>query len=68
MSAAYFHKWNAKADKSIANTIRSESLSYLKHYDMEGMEFPEFEITDLCGNHYSNKSRGKPQYRTWFIN
>lgn len=32
------------------------------------MEFPEFEITDLCGNHYSNKSRGKPQYRTWFIN
>jgi cytochrome oxidase Cu insertion factor (SCO1/SenC/PrrC family) len=37
---------------------------------MEGMEFPEFEITDLNGNHYSNESiKGKTTlFKTWFIN
>lgn len=61
---------NLKSDKSIKNTIINESLINLKHYEMEGENFPEFNFVDLNGNNFSNENlKGKMViYKTWFIN
>ncbi len=56
--------------ESIRSAIRNNSLTNLKHYKMEGMNFPEFDFTDLIGKHYTNEStKGKTLViKTWFIN
>jgi len=63
-------KLDSSANKSIGSTIKSESLTNLKHYKMEGLPFPEFDFTDLKGNLYTNeKTKGKTIIlKTWFIN
>jgi peroxiredoxin len=64
------YKLDHLTNKSIGNTIKNESLTNLKYYNMEGTEFPEFEFTDLNGNHYTNENtKGKiTVIKTWFIN
>lgn len=51
------------------STIANESMTNLKHFNMEGMPFPEFDFTDLAGNRYTNQStQGKTLIlKTWFI-
>ena len=62
-------KLDSSANESIGSTIKSESLTNLKHYKMEGLPFPEFDFTDLNGNLYTNEStKGKTIIlKTWFI-
>ncbi|NQX81193.1 MAG: TlpA family protein disulfide reductase [Flavobacteriaceae bacterium] len=59
-------KW---VNKSIQNTIKNITKDELHHYNMEGKQFPEFDITDLEGNRYNNeKIKGKTLVlKTWFI-
>lgn len=59
----------AKAEETIVTTIKNTGLVYLHHYKMEGTIFPEFDITDLKGNHYTNESiKGTTTlFKTWFI-
>jgi len=63
-------KLDSFANKSIGSTIKNESLTILKHYKMEGLPFPEFDLTDLNGILYTNEStKGKTLIlKTWFIN
>ena len=63
------YKLDSLADKSIRRTIKSESLTKLNYYRMEAMNFPEFDFTDLNGNHYTTKNtKGKTIIlKTWFI-
>jgi peroxiredoxin len=64
------HTLNPKSNKSIKNTIINESFINLKHFDMEGVNFPEFNFMDLKGNNFSNENlKGKiVVFKTWFIN
>lgn len=64
------YKLDSLSQKSIRNTIKSNSLTSLKHYKMKGTNFPEFDFTDLNGKHYTNEStKGKTVViKTWFIN
>ncbi len=57
------------ADKSIRSTIKNESQLNLKHFKMEGQSLPEFDFTDLKGNHYTTaNTKGKTIIlKTWFI-
>ena len=57
------------AHKDIAPTIENESMTILKHFNLEGTAFPEFDLTDLAGNHYTNQNtKGKTLIlKTWFI-
>lgn len=61
---------NPNSDKSIKNIIINESLINLKHYEMEGENFPEFNFIDLNNNNFSNENlKGKMIiFKTWFIN
>lgn len=63
-------KLDSSANKSIGSTVKSESLTILKHSKMEGLPFPEFDLTDLNGNLYTNENtKGKTLIlKTWFIN
>jgi peroxiredoxin len=63
-------KLDSNADKSIGSTIKNESLTNLKHFNMEGLPLPEFNFTDLNGNKYTNENtKGKTIIlKTWFIN
>ncbi|GGG97468.1 hypothetical protein GCM10011416_14350 [Polaribacter pacificus] len=63
-------KLHSNANKSIGSTLKSQSLTNLKHYNMEGMHFPDFDFTDLNGNVYTNENtKGKILIlKTWFIN
>lgn len=60
---------DSNAHKDISTTIKNESLLSLKHFKMEGHEFPKFEFFDLNGNHYTNENtKGKTiVIKTWFI-
>jgi peroxiredoxin len=64
------YKLDSLANKNIRNTIKSETLTTLKHYKMEGLKFPNFDFKDLNGNHYTNENtKGKITiFKTWFIN
>ena len=61
---------DSNADKSIGTTIKNESLTSLKHFKMEGQQFPKFEFVDINGNLYTNENtKGKTIIlKTWFIN
>lgn len=63
------YKLDSLAEESIGSAIKNESLTKLKHYKMEGMNFPEFDFTDLSGKQYTNEStKGKTTViKTWFI-
>lgn len=62
-------KLDSLADKGIASTIKNQSSTHLKHFYMVGKSFPDFDFTDLNGNHFTNKStKGKTTiFKTWFI-
>lgn len=64
------HKLDSLANKGIASTIKSESFTELKHFNMEGTDFPKFDFIDLNDNHYTNENtKGKIiVFKTWFIN
>lgn len=64
------HRLDITAEESIKSTIKSESLTKLKHFKMEGKDFPGFDFTDLNGRRYTNQSaRGKTFFvKTWFVN
>jgi peroxiredoxin len=61
---------DSNANRSIGKTIKNESLTNLKHIQMEGQIFPKFEFVDLNENHYTNENtKGKTMIlKTWFIN
>ena len=61
---------DSTANESIGHTIRNESITNLKHFKMAGLQFPEFEFTDLNGNTFTNENtKGKTLIlKTWFIN
>lgn len=63
-------KLDPTANKGIGSTIKNESWTSLKYYNMEGSPFPEFDFTDLDGNLYTNENtKGKTVIlKTWFIN
>jgi peroxiredoxin len=63
-------KLGSDADKSIGITIKNESLTVLKHFNMEGLPLPAFKFTDLNGIIYTNENtKGKILIlKTWFIN
>ncbi|RIJ49346.1 TlpA family protein disulfide reductase [Maribellus luteus] len=63
-------KLDSNADKNIGSTIKNKSLTDLKYFNMEGLPLPEFNLTDLNGNIYTNEStKGKTiVLKTWFIN
>ncbi|WP_373523305.1 TlpA family protein disulfide reductase [Aquiflexum sp.] len=63
------YKLDSLADKSIGNTMKNESSTNLKHFNMEGKTFPKFDFTDLNGNHFNNENtKGKITIiKTWFI-
>jgi len=63
-------KLDAKANQDIAKTIRNESLTFFKYFEMEGLPFPEFIFEDIDGNIYTNENtKGKILFiKTWFIN
>jgi hypothetical protein len=50
------YRLQSSASKGIRTTIKNESLTNLKHFKMESMKFPEFDFTDLNGNHYNNEN------------
>lgn len=60
---------SADANNSIRNTIKNESLTNLKHYNLEGQQLPKYEFVDLNGNHYTNENTiGKTIFlKTWFL-
>lgn len=60
---------DSSAYENIGSTIGNESMTNLKHFNMEGTPFPEFEFTDLVGNRYTNQTtQGKILIlKTWFI-
>ncbi|GAB3218172.1 TlpA family protein disulfide reductase [Algoriphagus aestuariicola] len=57
------------AHEGIGPTIENESKTNLNYFTMEGAPFPEFDFTDLVGNHYtSQNTQGKTLVlKTWFI-
>jgi len=61
---------NEKAPISISQTIKSNAITELKFYKMEGVAFPNFNWTDLQGNTYTNNTtKGKILViKCWFIN
>lgn len=63
-------KLDSSVDESIGTTIKNQAISSLKHFDMEGQEFPKFNFIDLNGNHYTTENtQGKTIIlKTWFIN
>lgn len=63
------YKLDSTAKKDIRSTIKNESLTNLKHFNMEGEIFPEFNFTDINGNLYTNENtKGKIIIiKTWFI-
>ena len=60
---------DSSAYEHIGSTMANESMTNLKHFNMEGMPFPEFDLTDLAGNRYTNQNtQGKTLIvKTWFI-
>lgn len=62
-------KLDPSADESIGSTIKDEALVVLKHFEMEGKPFPQFDVTDLNNNQYtSENTKGKILVvKTWFI-
>jgi len=64
------YKLDSLANKSIGSTIKNESSTSLKHFNMKGKPFPKFDFTDLNGNRYTNENtKGKTTIiKTWFIN
>ncbi|WP_452602187.1 TlpA family protein disulfide reductase [Pontimicrobium sp. MEBiC06410] len=63
------YKLGEDVNQAIASTIKSVSVTALKHYKMEGTTFPEFNVTDIKGKQHSNKTiKGKTAIlKTWFI-
>lgn len=63
-------KLDSGANESIGSTIKNESLTNLKHLKMEGLSLPEFYLTDLNGNIYTNENTKRKilVLKTWFIN
>lgn len=62
-------KLSSNSDENIKNTIKSQALIELKHHQMEGDNFFEFDFTDLNGKQYtSENTKGKILIlKTWFI-
>lgn len=60
---------DSSANPGIRSTIQNESRTSLNHFEMEGLTFPEFDFTDLNGNHYTKENTaGKTVIlKTWFI-
>lgn len=60
---------NKNANENIRGTIKNTTLVSLKHYEMEGKNFPEFQFTDLNGVEYTNENtKGKIiLLKCWFI-
>ncbi|MEO0898811.1 MAG: TlpA disulfide reductase family protein [Bacteroidota bacterium] len=56
------------ADGNIQKTIKNESLTQLKHLNMEGTPVPSFEFPDLHGKVYNTENtKGKTLIlKTWF--
>lgn len=56
-------------DDDISYTIMADTYPEYKHFMMEGMEFPDFELTDLDGKTYSKETtKGKILVvKTWFL-
>lgn len=63
-------KLGTSANHDIGTTMKNQSITSFKHYNMEGSSFPEFDFTDLNGNRYTNENtKGKiVVLKTWFIN
>lgn len=57
------------ADEDISYTITADSYRAYKHFNMEGKEFPDFNLTDLEGKTWSKEElQGKTLVvKTWFI-
>jgi len=62
-------KLGKNADKGISGTIKNVSKRAYQYFKMEGTSFPEFNFTDLKGNHYNNiNTKGKIVIlKCWFI-
>lgn len=60
---------DSSVDKTVKVYIVSEGRYALKHYLMEGNAFPQFDLTDLDGNRFTNSNTiGKVKiFKTWFI-
>lgn len=60
---------DSSAYEFIGSTMANESMTSLKHFNMEGLPFPDFDFTDLAGNRYTKKTtQGKTLIlKTWFI-
>ncbi len=56
-------------NKSIKSTIKNTSITTYNYYQMEGINFPEFNFIDINGNNYNNEQlKGKTTVlKTWFI-
>lgn len=63
------YKLDSLADKGIGSIIKNVSSTHLKHFNMVGKTFPDFDFTDLDDNHFTNEStKGKTTiFKTWFI-
>jgi peroxiredoxin len=57
------------ANESIGSTVKDESLIALKHFNMEGQAFPQFNFMDMNDSLYtSENTKGKiVVFKTWFI-
>lgn len=60
---------DSSAHDGIGDTMGNESMTNLKHFNMEGMPFPDFDFIDLAGNRYNKQTtQGKILIlKTWFI-
>lgn len=56
-------------NKSISTTIKNTATSAYNFYKMEGVKFPDFEVSSLDGKDYNNESLlGKITIlKTWFV-
>ena len=64
------YKISPEAPISINQTIKTNAITELKFYKMEGAEFPGFNWTDLQGKNYTKKNtKGNILViKCWFIN
>jgi len=62
-------KLDDTVNQAIRSTVKNVSVTALKHFKMEGIEFPEFNVIDIKGQQHTNKTmKGKTAIlKTWFI-
>ncbi len=63
-------KLTKSANQGIRSTIKNTTKTSYNHFKLEGESFPEFDFTDLNGNHYTkNNTKDKTIIlKCWFIN